>query len=91
MEEEIAKLEEEASVACKAYDEVVEIRDRLDGENTQVGWLPSKDLQDCSLLLSSDGGGQEVDDGSDRGRAGRSLFLPKRLGHRLRGQEPQRE
>ena len=39
MEEEIAKLEEEASVACKAYDEVVEIRDRLDGENTQVGWL----------------------------------------------------
>ena len=39
MEEEIAKLEEEASVACKAYDEVVEIRDRLDGENTQVGRL----------------------------------------------------
>merc|ERR1719370_1716837 len=36
MEEEIAKLEEEASVACKAYDEVVEIRDRLDGENTQM-------------------------------------------------------
>ena len=37
MESVIANLEEEAAVACKAYDEVVEVRDRLDGENTQVG------------------------------------------------------
>ena len=36
MEEEIAKLEEEASVACKAYDEVVEVRDRLNGEIEQM-------------------------------------------------------
>ena len=36
MEAEIAALEEEAAVACKAYDEVVEVRDRLDGEISQV-------------------------------------------------------
>merc|ERR1719431_1565937 len=36
MEAEIAALEEEAAIACKAYDEVVEIRDRLDKENTQM-------------------------------------------------------
>merc|ERR1719507_2466913 len=36
MEAEIAALEEEAAVACKAYDEVVEVRDRLDGEITQM-------------------------------------------------------
>ena len=36
MEAVIAGLEEEAAVACKAYDEVVEVRDRLDGEITQV-------------------------------------------------------
>ena len=36
MEAVIAGLEEEAAVACKAYDEVVEVRDRLDGEISQV-------------------------------------------------------
>merc|ERR1711971_591511 len=36
MEAVIAGLEEEAAVACKAYDEVVEVRDRLDGEITQM-------------------------------------------------------
>ena len=36
MEAEIAALEEEAAIACKAYDEVVEVRDRLDGEISQV-------------------------------------------------------
>merc|ERR1711936_221733 len=36
MEAEIAALEEEAAVACKAYDEVVEVRDRLDGEISQT-------------------------------------------------------
>merc|ERR1719412_2457890 len=36
MEAEIAALEEEAAVACKAYDEVVEVRDRLDGEISQM-------------------------------------------------------
>merc|ERR1719341_3180192 len=35
MEAVIANLEEEAAVACKAYDEVVEVRDRLDGEISQ--------------------------------------------------------
>merc|ERR1719153_1562868 len=37
MEAEIAALEEEAAVACKAYDEVVEVRDRLNGEIAQMG------------------------------------------------------
>ena len=36
MEAEIAALEEEAAVACKAYDEVVEVRDRLNGEIEQM-------------------------------------------------------
>ena len=36
MEAVIANLEEEAAVACKAYDEVVEVRDRLNGEISQV-------------------------------------------------------
>ena len=36
MEAEIAALEEEAAVACKAYDEVVEVRDRLNEENEQM-------------------------------------------------------
>merc|ERR1719273_2539646 len=36
MEAEIAALEEEAAVACKAYDEVVEVRDRLNEENDQM-------------------------------------------------------
>merc|ERR1712080_465195 len=36
MEAVIAALEEEAAVACKAYDEVVEVRDRLDQENIQM-------------------------------------------------------
>merc|ERR1719342_629252 len=36
MEAEIAALEEEAAVACKAYDEVVEVRDRLNEENKQM-------------------------------------------------------
>ena len=36
MEAEIAALEEEAAVACKAYDEVVEVRDRLNEENEQL-------------------------------------------------------
>merc|ERR1719431_245523 len=36
MEAEIQALEEEAAVACKAYDEVVEIRDKLDEENAQM-------------------------------------------------------
>ena len=36
MEAVIAGLEEEAAVACKAYDEVVEVRDRLDGEISQM-------------------------------------------------------
>merc|ERR1719334_757298 len=36
MEAEIAALEEEAAIACKAYDEVVEIRDRLNGEIEQM-------------------------------------------------------
>ena len=45
MESVIANLEEEAAVACKAYDEVVEVRDRLDGENTQVG-----PISDCCTL-----------------------------------------
>jgi myosin heavy chain 6/7 len=36
MEAEIAALEEEAAIACKAYDEVVEVRDRLDGEISQM-------------------------------------------------------
>merc|ERR1711990_942692 len=36
MEAEIQALEEEAAVACKAYDEVVEVRDRLDGEISQM-------------------------------------------------------
>ena len=35
MEAEIAALEEEAAIACKAYDEVVEVRDRLNEENDQ--------------------------------------------------------
>ena len=37
MEAEIQALEEEAAIACKAYDEVVEVRDRLDGEIAQMG------------------------------------------------------
>ena len=36
MEAVIAGLEEEAAVACKAYDDVVEVRDRLDEENIQM-------------------------------------------------------
>merc|ERR1711899_115900 len=36
MEAGIAALEEEAAVACKAYDEVVEVRDRLNGEIEQM-------------------------------------------------------
>merc|ERR1712127_827139 len=32
----IQALEEEAAVACKAYDEVVDVRDKLDGENKQM-------------------------------------------------------
>merc|ERR1712172_171681 len=36
MEAVIAGLEEEAAVACKAYDDVVEVRDRLDEENLQM-------------------------------------------------------
>merc|ERR1712226_693278 len=36
MEAEIQALEEEAAVARKAYDEVVEVRDKLDEENTQM-------------------------------------------------------
>jgi len=36
MEAEIQALEEEAAVACKAYDEVVEVRDKLDEENNQM-------------------------------------------------------
>ena len=32
VESEIARLEEEAAFACQAYDKVVEVRDRLDGE-----------------------------------------------------------
>merc|ERR1719225_167682 len=36
MEAEIQALEEEAAVACKAYDEVVEVRDRLNGEIEQM-------------------------------------------------------
>ena len=36
MEAVIAGLEEEAAVACKAYDDVVEVRDRLDAEISQV-------------------------------------------------------
>merc|ERR1740128_714751 len=32
----IQALEEEAAVACKAYDEVVDVRDKLDEENTQM-------------------------------------------------------
>ena len=40
MEAEVAALEEEAAVACKAYDEVVEVRDRLNAENDQMtGWI----------------------------------------------------
>merc|ERR1711962_402808 len=36
MEAEIAALEEEAAVACKAYDEVVSERDRLEEENKRM-------------------------------------------------------
>merc|ERR1719516_510861 len=36
MEAEIAALEEEPAVACKAYDDVVEVRDRLNEENDQM-------------------------------------------------------
>jgi len=36
MEAEIAALEEEAAVACSAYDQVVVVRDQLNQENDQM-------------------------------------------------------
>ena len=92
MESVIANLEEEAAVACKAYDEVVEVRDRLDGENTQVG--PQFLTEMLTAFVGShyfwlDGGRQEVNDGPNRGRARGPFLIPERFGDCFGGEEHQ--